>query len=337
MRYWLAGVVIGAGLAVAACGQNTEHEREIASLKAEHAALQQTADNLADENDQLQSRLRRRETEVREVRVELEGLKQRMSHAESEPEKPEAPRPEIDTELVDELRAKIADLEAEIEELKQRAETPDNDEGEEVDLPVKTLDPAVVERKVNELMPLVRAGDGNAMGELTDTLNRADKASRDDAIQRLRDWASDEPDNKHARLALAMVLTTRFRDLANPMEQGALASEVKTEIEKATEIDPDYYEARHFLAILKVNYPPFTPEFKEADKDLDKALELQQAMTWEDHFAEIYASYSMWHRMQNQLDEAAGWVQKGLDRAPRNQGLLDERARVEEARDAQEE
>jgi hypothetical protein len=60
-------------------------------------------------------------------------------------------------------------------------------------------------------------------------------------------------------------------------------------------------------------------------------------MTWEDRFAEIYVHYSIWHRKQGQLDDAAAWVQKGLDHAPRNQGLLDEQAAVEAARAEQEE
>jgi hypothetical protein len=88
------------------------------------------------------------------------------------------------------------------------------------------------------------------------------------------------------------------------------------------------------MAVMKVNYPTFTDEFKTANKDLDKALELQANMAWDDSFADIYVHYSVWYRKQGKLDEAAVKVQAGLDKAPRNEALLAEKKAVDEARAA---
>jgi hypothetical protein len=87
-----------------------------------------------------------------------------------------------------------------------------------------------------------------------------------------------------------------------------------------------------FLALMKVEYPTFSPEFKGANQDLERALKLQAKMTWEDDFADIYVGYSTWYRKQGKLDEAAARCQAGLDKAPRHEGLLAEKKKVEDAR-----
>ncbi len=190
-------------------------------------------------------------------------------------------------------------------------------------------DAAAADRQYETLWPLVKSGDKKAMNELSELANGSSKEFRDRVIKQARDWVKDEPENKQARLTLASLLVSRFQDLrSEPMKQGALAGEIVTEIDKALTIDPDYYEARHFLAIMKANYPTFAPEFKTANIDLDKALEMQAQMPWEDIFCEIYAAYSMWFRKQGKLDEALAKVNAGLEKSSQDAGLLAEKEAV---------
>ena len=57
---------------------------------------------------------------------------------------------------------------------------------------------------------------------------------------------------------------------------------------------------------------------------------------WEDRFADMYAAYAEWYFKQDKLEEAAAKVQAGLDHAPRNQGLLDEQTKIENAQNGSE-
>jgi hypothetical protein len=189
-------------------------------------------------------------------------------------------------------------------------------------------------RRLDQLLPAVQArGAGTELDELTGLALQGDKEFRDEVIERIRAWSQAEPESAKAKLALAQILTARFADLDGRfMEQGRLAAEVRREVDAALSIDPEFYDAVHFLAILKVNYPTFTNEFKTANVELDRALELQQQLPWEPRFAAIYAFYSLWYRKQDKLDEAEERVNAGLRLAPQAQSLLDEKAAVEAAR-----
>ena len=50
----------------------------------------------------------------------------------------------------------------------------------------------------------------------------------------------------------------------------------------------------------------------------------------------MYAAYAEWYFKQDKLEEAAAKVQAGLDHAPRNQGLLDEQTKIENAQNGSE-
>jgi hypothetical protein len=233
------------------------------------------------------------------------------------------------------LRQRVSELDGENRRLEGEiaaANTPEKP----VEKPApKPADPEAI-KQAEDLLGRVKAnpGNGDTVEELANALHKADAPTREKAANELKAIVAADPKNKEARLALASVMATRFRDLRNPMDQGKLAGDIKTELDKALEIDPAYYDAQHFMAIMKVNYPPFTDEFKTANKDLDRALELQASLPWEDEFGDIYAAYSGWYRAQGMLDEAAAKVQAGLDKAPRHEGLLAEKKKVDEARTA---
>ncbi|MCC7510359.1 MAG: hypothetical protein IT464_13445 [Planctomycetes bacterium] len=254
-------------------------------------------------------------------------------------------KPSIDTGRADALQAEILSLTKRVSDLeKQLAAQPavttsKPAEAEAAPKPVEDKpanDAGAADRQSEALWPLVKSGDKKAMNDLTELANGSSKEFRDKVIQQARDWVKDEPESKQARLTLASVLVSRFQDLrSEPMKQGALAGEIVTEIDKALAIDPDYYEARHFLAIMKANYPTFAPEFKTANVDLDKALGMQAQMPWEESFCEIYAAYSMWFRKQGKLDDALAKVNAGLEKSSQDAGLLAEKEAVLAAQAAQ--
>lgn len=308
------------------CGEN--QDRKVAALEGEVESLQSDLDTEKLRYDSELDRSADLDAKLVEAKSALDDL--RLKLAATDKLKPEN----------EQLKLRIKSLEAEIEALKASEPEPGTEpptptvetpETPEPELPPQP-DPAVKQR-LAELLPLVKTGaDRAALREAMDTINDSDKQTRDDFISEMQAWVKDEPQNKHARVALAYALGSRFQDLQdNPMKQGALAGQLKTEIEKAIEIDPDYYEAVHFLAIMKVNYPTFTSEFKDANTSLDRALEMQASMTWEDRFSDIYLHYAEWFFKQDMLDEAAAKVQAGLDHAPRNQGLLDEQRKIDDA------
>jgi outer membrane murein-binding lipoprotein Lpp len=314
--------ILAGALVLAGCGQKDDAQK-VASLESQVSTLEAEIERQIARNETLQTQNTDYDTRLRDATAERDSLRIQLNRLESS---------EKDTAGdTDALKARIAELEAEVEALRQAAAaTPDPETTPEPEPPVK-IDTEAVKRKMEELWPLLQAGDRNALGDMQDLLDGANKELRDTYITQVRDWVKDEPESKQARMVLAVALATRFQDLKDPMQMGALAGEIKDQTEAALKIDPDYYEARHFLAILKANYPSFTPEFKTANEALDKALELQAKMTWEDRFADIYAAYGMWYRMQKQYDDAAAKVQAGLDLAPRNQGLLDEMKRINNA------
>ena len=317
---------------LAGCSSGKKDE-QIATLQGQVKTLEASVKQSNQRNDTLQEQVTDLDGKLRDAQGEADDLRVKLERANKE----------SDPEQVALLQKRIGELQLEIDRLK--AAPPVTESPKETTEPTKpeetpagpTPDPEV-KQKLQDLLPLVKGEtDMTSLREAVGLINTADKQTRDEFIASIQQWVKDEPENKHARMALARVLTTRFQDIKNPLQQGALATDIKKETEKALEIDPDYYEAQHFLAILKVNYPTFLPEFTGADKDLDKALDMQAKMTWEDRFADIYAAYGLWYRKQNKLDEAAAKVQAGLDHAPRNQGLLDEQKAIEDARNAESE
>jgi tetratricopeptide (TPR) repeat protein len=278
----------------------------------------------------LQDQLARYDSDLKDAQAEVVSLNRQLQAAN-------------DTKALDQANARITELEAEVVKLKaelkaaEPAPTP-----EPVEPKTEPAQPAPAsaedKQRLADLLPQVKEGtEAGVVSEYVELLSRVDKATRDDAIKVMQQWVKDEPENKQARLTLAMVLTTRFADFARePMKQGALAGDIKTELDTALKIDPDYYDAVHFLAIMKVNYPSFTPEFKDAPTTLQRALELQKNLPWQERFAEIYAAWGMWHRVQGQLEDAAARVKQGLDQWPTDQGLLDEQARIAAAQEDQE-
>jgi tetratricopeptide (TPR) repeat protein len=315
-----------AAIMAAGCGQN--RDAEVAALKSENQTTRAELERQQARVETLQDQLTRLDTDLRDARDEATGLRVKLAKAD----KPDA-GPELQ-----QLQTRITELEAEIERLKfTPVESPAIEPAQpEVKVEPESVPDPEARKKLDDLLPLVMGeNDTTSLETMLGILEKSDRQTRDDYIARIRQWVKEEPQNKRARLALALTLTTRFQDLeGDMMKQAVLAQEVQDETNAALKIDPEFYEAVHFLAILKASYPSFTPEFKDAHTTLDKALELQKDMTWEDDFAEIYAAYAMWYRVQKKYDEAAAKVQAGLDHAPRNEGLLAEQQAIEDARNA---
>lgn len=283
--------------------------------------------------------IQRLDTDLRALRTELSEARRRLADAQQEADAAAAAT-QPDAAEMQRLRQRVSELEGETRrldgELAAAKATGEKTADKPADNPgTKPADPEAI-KLAADLLTRLKANPGNqdTVEELSKALHKADAATREKAVSELKALVTTEPQNKEARLALASVMAIRFRDLRNPMDQGKLAGDIKTELDKALEIDPAYYDAQHFMAIMKVNYPPFTDEFKTANKDLDRALELQAGLPWEDEFGEIYQAYSGWYRTQGMLDEATAKVQAGLDKAPRHDGLLAEKKNVDDAKAA---
>ncbi|MCC6574112.1 MAG: hypothetical protein IT462_09990 [Planctomycetes bacterium] len=162
-----------------------------------------------------------------------------------------------------------------------------------------------------------------------DALGQADKQTRADFVAELKKQVAEKPDDKFLRLGLATAMTTQFEDVGPGMEQGKLAYAIAEHADKAIELDKDYYDAVHFIAIFHSHYPPGFPEFKKAGKELDRAIELQAKLVWEETFTEIYGAYGRWLAAQDKKEEALAKVQAGLDKSPRNETLLAQKKELE--------
>ncbi|MBK9973789.1 MAG: hypothetical protein IPP14_03345 [Planctomycetes bacterium] len=335
MKTWFPLVSLSLALTVAlAVGtlagcKDAHTEAELASTKTQLAAKQA-------ELDGLQADLKQTNKRIADLKAEL-AAGQIVA---------EQPKPDATTDVTEtrRLKAALAEQEQRVKDLETQlavAKAAQPTKPAEVEKPADAAkaDPATVEeatRRIDELLPLVKSDAGTARQreEMVNLMFKADKATRDRVIDDIQKWVKEEPGNKHAHLSLANALVSRFADIKREdfMGQATLAGKVTDAANKALEIDPDFYDAVAYLALMKVNYPPFTPEFKGANKDLDRALDLQAKQSWVDEFADVYVGYSTWFRKQGKLDDAAAKVQAGLDKAPRNEGLLAEKKIVDDAR-----
>lgn len=285
----------------------------------------------------------------------LAALETRLAQAERRADDAAATSQRLEGELTKLANAKpdapaadprVAELEQAVKQLSERiAElTPIATEQPAANAETEPAKPAVnvetkpapeeVLRRINVLLPNLKTdcGTGAQRDELLGLLFQADKETRDRVIAEMREWAKAEPENKHARLGLANALVSRFADVSDDiMKQGALAAEIMKEAGTAQELDAEFYDALHFIALMKAGYPSFAPEFTQAAKDMDRALAMQANMTWEDRFADIYTAYAKWYRVQKKYDNALAKAQAGLDLAPRNAELLAEKAAIEKA------
>ncbi|MBP9892331.1 MAG: hypothetical protein KBG84_10555 [Planctomycetes bacterium] len=195
---------------------------------------------------------------------------------------------------------------------------------------------AIEEAKVKlaEKLPgfYANVGDTAARKAFMELMWEVDAKTRKEVVDKLKAMVAENPEDKTLRLTLAEALMSQWRDVKPGIEQGIWANNVLKESKKAAQIDPDYYDAVAFMATFKSNYPEGFPEFAEAPKDLDKALELQSKMAWEDRFGEIYVAYAQWYFKQQKYDEAMAKVQAGLDKDARNQELIDLKKKIEEAK-----
>jgi len=329
MRYLLL-CCAAATLLIAGC-KDANTEAELAATKARLASTEKDAMDARADSATAQGELAALRSQVSDLKSRLETA---QKPAQPAPVAPAAPDPQVA-----ELKGKIASLEQKIADLEaEKAKQPAVEVKPEPEKPAQPDPAALAEniKRIDSLLPLVKsdASTGKQRDELLELLFKSDKATRERVVADIEAWVKAEPENKHARMALANVLVSRFADLKRDdfMGQATLAGKITTEAEKSLELDPEFYEAVAFLALMKVEYPVFTPEFKAAYKDFDRAIELQAKLTWEDRFADIYVGYSQWYRKQGKLDEAATKCQAGLDKAPRNDALIAEKAKIEEAR-----
>jgi tetratricopeptide (TPR) repeat protein len=315
-------------LLLAGCGDDSRTsalEKQLQASDQRLSKIERDNETLHNDVAALRRDLSDANTERDRLRAQMEGL------------------PAGDSVALAELEKRIAALEAHKDaDVVPATEQPKPEAADAPDAPPAAAEPrpetAQLLRRIDELLPIIKssAGSGSELNELVEPAWRAERSYRDALIEKVRQWVKDDPERSRARLALATVLTTRFRDLERDvMKQAELGSEVQKEVNKALEIDPESYDVWHFLATSNVYYPTFTTEFQEANKALDKALTMQAGMAWEERFCEIYASYGMWYRKQNKLDDALAKVNEGLEKSAQDKGLLAEKAAIEKARTAE--
>ncbi len=285
----------------------------------------------------LETRLAQAERRSDEATAKAQRLEDELAKLANA--KPAAPAPDP---RVDELADAVKQLTDRVRELTPKehqapaapaAGVEDNTAKSPTEVEAKPA-PEEVLRRINSLLPNLKtdSGTGAQRDELLGLLFQANKETRDRVIAEMREWAKAEPENKHARLGLANALVSRFADVSDDiMKQGALAAEIMKEAGTAQELDAEFYDALHFIALMKAGYPSFAPEFTQAGKDMDRALAMQANMAWEDRFADIYTAYAKWYRVQKKYDNAMAKAQAGLDLAPRNAELLAEKAAIEKA------
>lgn len=319
---WMMPVLLALALLQSGCSRDDERVQRLQDQLSEATSAANALEDRLLEGGELEASLR---TQLETARREADELRARLA--------------ELPTEAADEtepLRREIAELKARIAELEQ-APAPEAEPEPTPAAPAAEAPNAEHLARLDELMPAVKtSAGGTELDEMWELASRGNKALRDEIIRRVREWSSAEPDSARARVALATALTTRFADLDGQfMQQGQLAGEVKKELETALEIDPGYYDAVHFMAIMKANYPPFADEFKTAGVDLDKAIKMQESLPWEERFCDVYTIYSQWLRKQGKLAEAEAKTAAGLQKSPANEGLLAEQAAIKAAREAQ--
>ena len=306
------------------CGCGAQDDAKVSSLEKRVVA----AEARADEQEAARKNL---EVEQANLRKTLDGIKR-----ESAPTQAGITREELKKELEDAMAA----LRKELAQAKPGETTSAGGATSKVEPPKEKTEAekakAIEEAKTKLAEKLqgfyANVGDTAARKAFMELLWEVDAKTRKEVVDKLKAMVAENPEDKTLRLALAEAIMSQFRDVKPGIEQGIWASNVLRESKKAAQIDPDYYDAVAFMATFKANYPEGFPEFAEAPKDLDKALELQSKMTWEDRFGEIYVAYAQWYFKQQKYDEALAKVQAGLDKDARNQELMDLKKKIEEAK-----
>ncbi|MHC4839909.1 MAG: hypothetical protein ACYTDT_02970 [Planctomycetota bacterium] len=325
-------LAIGASLGLAGCNNVSQDEHD--ALQAKHDAIAKKLDNRNSDVKELEFKVSSMEDAQNTSNDELNELRSKLATLEN------VPAAEPDTSALD---AEIVTLKARIKELEEAPKKPVVTDGPEPGsenpetVPVPTELSEEDKARIDDLIPTMNtdAAGTEQRNELRELLARADKETRTKAVKTLKELVAKEPENQYARLALAELMTTQFQDVGGGIAAGRLATDIKKEIKKATEIDPEYYDAQHFLALFNVGYPTFMPDFQNANVQLDKCIELQADMTWEERFADVYAAYGQWYQKQQMYDEGLQKVQEGLDKSPRNEGLLARKTSIETAKNGE--
>ena len=326
----MKALAIGVALSLflTGCGQDNS---KLNTLEAKLSAAESQAAIANDEQAKLRDDLRKLDDEVTK-------LKQSNKPA---PAQGEAAAGMSQAQVQAEIKAALDALRKELASTKAASDKPVGEKPVEAAQPDKPVDPAdakakleETKRKLSELLPSFYANlsDYDTRRKVSQLLWQVDATTRKEVVTKLKSMVAEDPENKTLRMALAEAMTMTFGDVKEGLEQGILAANVLKEVNKAKEIDPDFYDAVHFTGIFKAEYPPGFPEFDEARKDLDKALEMQAKMTWETRFGEVYEAYGKWYLVQKKYEEALAITQAGLDKDARNEDLIALKKRIEGAR-----
>lgn len=309
------------------CGCGAHDDSKVSALEKRVVAMEARADEEKGEREKLA-------TENQNLRKSLEAMKAEKG----EPRAAGVTREEMKKELDDmaaALRKEFARPAATPETTKAetKPETRAGTGGEKTDADkAKKMEEAKAKLAEKLTRFYADATDRANNSDVYELLWQVDAKTRKEVVDKLKAMVAENPEDKHLRLALANALITTFADVKQGIEQGVLAGAIMKEARTAEKIDPDFYDAVAFIAVYKANYPEGFAEFNEAWKDLDKALEMQAKMPWEDRFGEIYVAYSAWFFKQKKYDEALTKAQAGLDKDARNQELIDLKKKIEEAK-----
>lgn len=307
------------------CGCGAQDDSKVVALEKRVVAMEARAEEEKGEREKLA-------TENQNLRKTLEGWKRDAAPAAQAGVTREELKKEIE-DVIAALRKELAPAKpaetTSAEGVTGKAEPPREKTDAEK---AKAIEEA--RARLAEKLPgfYANVGDTAARKAFMELMWEVDAKTRKEVVDKLKAMVAENPEDKTLRLALSEALMSQFRDVKPGIEQGIWANNVLKESKKATLIDPDYYDAVAFMATFKANYPEGFPEFNEAPKDLDKALELQSKMTWEDRFGDIYVAYAQWYFKQQKYDEATAKVQAGLDKDARNQELIDLKKKIEEAK-----
>lgn len=94
------------------------------------------------------------------------------------------------------------------------------------------------------------------------------------AVARLKYAVELAPDNSDYHYWLAVACSMQLNDTADLMEKGRLATEMRDEVKRSVELDPDNLDARAFLAQYLFNAPPMVGgSEEEGRKQIDEIID----------------------------------------------------------------
>ncbi len=143
----------------------------------------------------------------------------------------------------------------------------------------------------------------------------------DDVLERIRAFVSKNSTDPRAHYLLARTYYARLMRESSPANMEKWGDLVLEEYEKASEIDPTYWEPRFDRAVYLSYYPETMGKAPEAIREFETLREQQKRSNADPHYAETYVYLARLYLRVNKRAKAEQTAREGLNLFPDNAAL----------------